>query len=171
MRCRDVQKKLDVLVRGELPVDISAKIEAHIQACPHCRKALDQTRQVVHLLRGVSVPPAPEGFADRVIARARQKEREKKERRITAFLPFKTWVGGSRLWRAAMAAGLIFGVGIGILMGRSTWQKAPPEKSPQIMAQVDVVNTLGMDYLAESPAGSLPDAFIRMVSAEDGNGG
>ena len=171
MRCGDVQKKLDILIRGELAPDIREKIEAHARACQNCRKALEQAKHVAHLFGQVSAPPAPEGFAGRVIARAREIERKKKEKRVDVLYPFRAFVGGSRLWRAAMAAGLVFGVGIGILMGRSTWRKAPPEESPQIMAQVDLVNTFGIDSLAESPAGSLPDAFIRMVSAEDGNGG
>ena len=172
MRCYDVQKKLDVLIRGELPRDMRAEIEAHAQACPHCRKSIDQARQIAELLRRASAQPAPEGFADRVIARARQKEQEKKEKRVNVLHPFMSWAGGSRLWRAAIAAGLIFGVGIGITMGRATWRKASPQKAPaQIIAQVDVVSTFGMDYLAESPAGSLPDAFVRMVSSEDDSGG
>ena len=172
MRCYDVQKKLDVLIRGELPRNAHAEVDAHVRMCPHCRKALDQARQVAHLLRGASAPLAPEDFADRVIAWAQQKEREKKERRINVLHPFMSWAGDSRLWRAAIAAGLIIGIGIGILMGRATWRKAPPQKTPsQIIAQVDVVSTLRLDYLTENPVGSLSETFLEMVSSENDSGG
>lgn len=67
------------------------------------------------------------------------------------------------------AAVLIFGLAIGILMGLDTWQNQAMQSPGQSqMAQAESTSLYNLDYLNDTPKGSLADAYLTLVSAANG---
>lgn len=56
------REQLAAYVDGELPVEVMAAIEEHLERCPDCRRALEDQRMVRSLLRAMPAPPLPRSF-------------------------------------------------------------------------------------------------------------
>ena len=67
--------------------------------------------------------------------------------------------------RVAAAAVLALGVGLGVLLGSDVMRQVPA--GPTTPA-VDATEPYGVDYLSESPTGSLPEVYLAMVSQLEG---
>ena len=164
MLCADVQYKLDGYLGGDLDPETSGAIEAHLRSCRICAQALSQAGRVRAVLRQCMAPPVPEGFWERVMVRAHERRRLKPVW-LTAYLH------GRRvpvIWRAAVAAGLIVGLAIGVLMAVDLRQQGGHEALLAAEAGgTDATSVYGFDYFAEAPAGSLAGAFVSLVSSEE----
>ena len=164
MRCEDVRAKLDAYLAGELPVGTSGSIDAHLRDCRACREALGRLQQVIGLLKQPQTPPVPEGFAERVMLAARQRQTARPA-------PILLW--NPLAWRlsapmrVAAAAILIVGLGLGILMGHGAWRGPSPAKA---VAQADPLAIYNLDYLTDAPNGSLAQSYLALVSGQDGQG-
>src|SRR5438132_8143609 len=71
MTCDEARERLSALLDEALGPDERGPLEAHLAACPDCRRELGLLRNTVALLRGVEPARAPAGFVDRVLASAR----------------------------------------------------------------------------------------------------
>ena len=167
MRCRAVQEKLNLYAAGELLPSVGAQIESHLQACPTCRKELAKLRQLETLLRAVTTPPVPEGFAVRVLAQA-------KERALAAVAPRPLARRGALLswerlgrWMGATTA-LAAGLMLGVFMGHATWQAAGPQQPVAVAQLVDPLATSSFEYLIEPGGDSLAQAYLQLTSGPDG---
>lgn len=56
MTCSEIRDRLALLVYGDLPLQESASVRDHLQACPACRQEEAALRQVRHLLDTVPAP-------------------------------------------------------------------------------------------------------------------
>ena len=70
MTCHETRERLSGLLDEALDASERAEVGAHLDACPDCRRELDQLRATVSLLSRVERPRAPVGFVDRVMAAA-----------------------------------------------------------------------------------------------------
>jgi anti-sigma factor RsiW len=67
MRCAQIDRHLERFVDGELDIELTQQIEAHLRSCTRCIARVDAARA---LLKGLGAPAerAPAGFASRVMA-------------------------------------------------------------------------------------------------------
>ena len=83
----------------------AAEAEAHLSACPSCRKAWNLSRQALEILKALPEPGIPTDFADRILAHAWSRH----ERPATA----------AHRWWLALAATFVLGLGLGIVLTRT----------------------------------------------------
>jgi anti-sigma factor RsiW len=170
MRCDVVRKKLDRLRGPEVSPRLRERIEAHLEQCAECRQAWERQRQLASLLKNAPAPPpVPGGFADRLLAAARQRQAER--------LPAPASLGRGR-WslgveaagrRAAQAAVLAGGLLIGLLMGQQTWCSVYPSSASQAGQTAPVVGD-ELDYLTDAPGSSLAESYLMLTRTADNNG-
>jgi anti-sigma factor RsiW len=170
MRCKSVQSKLDLFLAEELTATGRKQVEAHLQSCDDCRAELARLKQLLALLKSDSaIPPVPEGFSSRLMAKASQ--------RLAAHQPPETVPSSVRRWwtsvsfpkLAEAAAILAAGLLIGVLMGQQTWRSAHPS-TPQRAPQADPLAVYDLDYLSDAPGGSLAESFLTLTGGSSGNG-
>ena len=154
MDCREVEHKIDRYLRGELPGDVADEVEAHLDGCADCRGALQDARELQDAFGRASTPPVPDGFASDLRERAAEREE-------TIIGPLPAWRSLSKPWKAAVAAGLVVGLALGIIMG------AGPEQSDRGGAR-KVARAPGVDYMSSAHEGSINRAFVSMVSGPQG---
>ena len=162
MRCRDVQQNLDLLIRQELMPPVRERIEVHLRGCPRCREELARLRRLADLLAAAPVPPVPEGFAGRVIERARHEALPDAAavvvgRRVGRRLGRRVRIAASTA--AALAGGLL----LGGFLGNQTWEGAPPAG----VAQADPLAESGLGQLAEPGGDSLARAYLALTADGD----
>lgn len=170
MRCAAVRNELDRLARQELMPRTRERIEAHLSACADCRQHLARQDRLAVLLTSLPKPPAfPEGFGDRLMASAR--ERQAARRPVPGSLWRRRWlllrapVGRKAAQAAALAGGLL----IGVFMGQQTWRSAH-SSIPQQTIEPDPVAVYQLDYLTDAPGGSLAQSYLTLTNAPNHNG-
>ena len=176
MRCKAVRNKLDRLSRQELAPRMRERIEAHLSACADCRRHLADQERLAVLLASLPKPPAvPEGFGNRLMAAASQRQAGRQS------MPWSLWrlrwlspPGTDRRLvavgrKAAQAVALAGGLLIGVLMGQQTWRSAH-SSIPQQTVQPDPVAVYELDYLTDAPGGSLAQSYLSLTTAPNQRG-
>ena len=152
------------------------RVEAHLIACADCRRHLAAQERLTVLLTSLPEPPAvPEGFGDRLMAAASQRQAGRQS------IPRSLWrlrwssppgtdrrlvaVGRKATQAMALAGGLL----IGVLMGQQTWRSAH-SSIPQPTIEPDPVAVYQLDYLTDAPGGSLAQSFLSLTNAPNHNG-
>ena len=166
MRCRKVQRNLNAFLDGLLQPSERAAMEVHLQGCPECQAALARLRRLSSLLEGIPSPPVPDGFSERLMARAYQRQAERRRSRILSWRPVLFWRGMPATMRVAAAATLVLAIGLGALMARDL--SSGPK--PAGITAVEMNDVYALDYLSEAPGGSLADAYLTLASAANGGG-
>lgn len=163
MRCREVQQKLGSLGTREIASSVRERIEGHVRSCAECREAQARLRRFEDLLTAAPAPPVPEGFAARVVARAKEQQvdvaRSKPVRHLSlraAWTRFELAAGTA----AALAAGVSFGV----FLGYQTWQSAAQHSSTVATQSAELLASSGFDLLAESRGDSLAETYLQLTS-------
>ncbi|MFW6415516.1 MAG: anti-sigma factor family protein [Thermodesulfobacteriota bacterium] len=171
MFCSKARSCLHRYLGDELPERQKRKLEAHLQTCPDCRNELEETRKFSYLLRQSSnvVQAAPEGFARRTVSRAMWEKQDKKP--VTRFYLF-TPEARTRVWRAAVAASLMLGLGLGTFLGQATWQNTGGQNlsAAEKNKGVDPLSTFGMQEWSDSSSQSISVSFARLVSSPENKG-
>ncbi|MEC7377361.1 MAG: zf-HC2 domain-containing protein, partial [Pseudomonadota bacterium] len=115
MTCTDIQTSLHGYLRHELPATDARRVEQHLAGCPECRAALASQHSLDQAMRErYAVPPPSGGFEGRVLSAAHSVS-----------------PGHSAGWRSAaiggaIAAALVFGLGLGLFFGSSLDQPSAP---------------------------------------------
>lgn len=170
MRCQAAKRKLEAYAAQEVTPRVRAGIEGHLRSCLACREALDRQKKLETLIRSVPAPPVPDGFAGRLMSRARV--REESPRRVSPsewkpldrFGPRRLSLGGTA---AALAAGLL----IGGLMGRQTGQhSAARTDAGQRAVESDPVGASDLGFLTSLGDKSLGEAYLGLTWAPDNEG-
>lgn len=170
MRCKTVQNKLDRLGGQELAPRMRQRIESHLIHCADCRRFLARQERLASLLTSLpEPPPVPEGFGDRLMTAALQ--RQAVRRPVPGSLWHLRWLSPSESVgrKAAQAAALAGGLLIGVLMGQQTWRSAHPSV-PQQAVEPDPVAVYQLDYLTDAPGGSLAQSYLTLTNAPNQNG-
>jgi len=165
MWCLTVKRKLNAFLDAEIPAAERARVEEHLRECASCRQALDRLRGIAATLAQLPAPPpVPDGFAERLMARAARRVKQASHRPVGVRL----WPSFSPAMRVAAAATLALGLGLGALMG---WDlsRTPPEPS-RLAAAAEPNAVYGLDYLSEAPDGSLAGVFLTLASAANERG-
>ena len=128
-------------------------------------------KELEALVRSVPAPPIPDGFADRLMARARLGG---KVPRPVSRSPWKPlgWLKPQRFHTglattAALAAGLL----VGVYLGQHTWQPSE-QRSPRHtqMMQADPVAASSLGNLTGLGDDSLAAAYLGLTSAPNDPG-
>lgn len=133
--------------------------------CPTDRQKLEA------LIRSVPAPPVPDGFADRLMARARQAGEVPRPVSRSGRNPLG-WLEPQRLRvglaaTAAVAAGLL----VGVYLGHHTWRPSDQRLGGHTqMIQADRVAASGLGYLTGVGDNSLAEVYLRLTSAPDDSG-
>ncbi len=166
MHCCEAREKLDLFAAQEVTSSERAAIEAHLASCAECRAALARLRRLGELLAAWPAPPVAQGFAGRVVARAKQQQ---------------TAVGGRRPGRlgwarsawnrirfpAATAAALAAGLVLGLWMGHHTWRSGVQRPPAASRGGGDLLAASGLGELAEPGGDSLGEAYLQLITAAD----
>ena len=163
MRCDRAQALMDRYVHEELPPDEREAFESHVRDCSACQQEWARFQRLLAALQSVPAPPVPEKFVDRVIARA-QETRERRSCVETRPVVPRWWgqAGIARLANAvaAVAAGLVLGLGL----GQQTWRFATSLQEPERRAAgVDAEAIYSLDYLSGYPRGSFTETYLSLT--------
>jgi len=89
-----VKMLLSDYLDGMLDEDERRQVDEHLEACPSCRKELDDLRKTVQVLAGLPSVDAPEGFVSAVRSRLRRRGRLRRREETRSLLrqkvPFET---------------------------------------------------------------------------------
>lgn len=162
MECRRAEKLLERYTNEGLAPEEQHRVEGHLRGCPGCREKHRELQSLLSLLRSMPPPPpVPEGFAERLTARVRE--------RGDVVLAGGTSQPGRSAWSysgrvagalATIAAGLM----LGVVMARQTWQYsagAGDAISAAGAGRSELVYEL--DLLSGSPRGSFTDAYLTLT--------
>lgn len=118
MNCTQAKALLEARLDGE---DAGgAELDAHLSTCAHCQALAEESDQLRRALAELPVQGPRPGFADRVLARATSAQAQSKHR---------VWP-----W-SAVAAGLVAGLALGVLLGGQYWPgNGGPQSSVQLVA-------------------------------------
>ncbi len=64
--CREVCLAISNYLEQDVPAELRARLEAHFQACNHCRAVLDGTGNVLRLVGDGQAFDLPSGFGQRL---------------------------------------------------------------------------------------------------------
>lgn len=159
MRCKQVQRKLDVFTSDDLAPQVRTRVEEHLRSCERCRVAVERLRKLAGVLEAAPGAPLPAGFAERLMQKARRRSVVATAARFS-LNPLHWWQENPVAVRIAVAASLIVGLALGGLLGSDTWSAAAQEKPA-----ADPVAVYSLDYLSAAPDGSVAQAFSSMISA------
>ena len=165
MRCRHVTRRLDAYVTGEVSARDRVRIDAHLEGCASCRQALADLKSMAGLLSRIATPPVPEGFASGVMSLVLSRRAEP---RTARWNPVQWWKKVSVPMRAAAAAMLVLGAAAGLFMGWTALSSSA--QTPATGAQVDPLEAYSLDYLTDSPKGSLADSYLALLTGQNGKG-
>ena len=166
MRCSEVQQKLDLFTTQELAPSVRARILTHLESCAECREALARLRRLGNLLAASPAPPVPEGFASRVVARAKEQQPVAATRRPAPTRSSR--LAWNRLrFAAGTAAALAVGLVLGMFMGHETWRPVGQQALDATTRPADLLAASGFDYLVEPGGDSLAQAYVGLTTATD----
>lgn len=152
MNCEQMLELLSARLDGELNQTEEQAVQAHLEQCPECRALWEQISALQFSLDDLETIPAPEDFAQGVMARVRQESRRPKVVPLWKHRQVKALMG------VAACAALIVGLG-SIRMGNSKEAAAPMMAAPEAaMIESDTA-------VAESSAGEAPMAYDRAPAA------
>ena len=78
MNCEQMLELLSARLDGELNQAEEQAVQAHLEQCPECRALWEQLSALQFSLEDLEILPAPEEFAQGVMARVRQESRRPK---------------------------------------------------------------------------------------------
>jgi|WetSurMetagenome_2_1015567.scaffolds.fasta_scaffold54649_1 predicted anti-sigma-YlaC factor YlaD len=106
LRCRLLRRKLTEYLDGELAAKARAGVEKHLSTCRQCRKLLSYLREEYAAAEFVVRRPAPQDFADKVMARLQSEPSPRTKMLRPGSLPLRRM-----LWATATLAALLLLVG------------------------------------------------------------
>jgi anti-sigma factor RsiW len=162
MNCHKVLVRLHAYLDGEASGKLKLEIDEHLRECPSCRGQVEHIRQMGDVLDNLSVPPLPDGFAARVMERARKKARlpqEKKSPFLLGFQPLRWLLDLSIPMRAAACAAVFLACILGLFMSREASISGGRQASAVSPGDMD-----GFEWFNPTPPVSLGSAYFTLAS-------
>jgi RNA polymerase sigma-70 factor (ECF subfamily) len=72
--CKALLGSLSEYIDGELPADLCAEIEKHLEGCDNCRVVLNTTRRTIDLVHVSAEENVPDDVRDRLFKRLKLDE-------------------------------------------------------------------------------------------------
>jgi anti-sigma factor RsiW len=168
MRCKAVRKQLSRYVDLEVPPELREEIEAHLAGCPDCRQALAKLEQVAGVLASGSLPPVPEGFAERVMGKARAQARREPQARWSDWRPLGWWWDAAPAMRAAAIVAALVGLTAGAVMSGGFARPSSFSRGQQAAAGGTGSTVQTSDFLGGVPAGSVEQTYLAWMAETSG---
>jgi len=73
LTCKDFLKELSDYLDESLDVQVRARLEEHIAACPNCWVIADTTRRTIQIYKGMDPYPVPPDVKERLMAALERK--------------------------------------------------------------------------------------------------
>ena len=166
MDCERVQELMDHYVNGDLSPSEQEPFEIHLRDCRRCQQRLKRLQKLLGILRSDPTPPLPEGFVDRIMARAKDREtaiaREKSIRNDRFQSAWKK-LGSSAGIAAALAVGLL----VGLFMGHEAWQNERQQGIASAIGPTGPVAPADFEYLINPGGDSLAQAYLELTTTAD----
>ena len=166
MRCGHVRKRLATYVDGQLSPVERQGVERHVQDCETCRAALARLVRLDSALKEVPVPPIPVNLAGEILRQAHLRGNLPWPGRAHERSSRRWWISVPVPVRVAAAAAMLGGLAVGTLIGRDIWRPQTP--SPSLQASADPAAVYFLDYLGDTPNGSLADRYLKLAMVENG---
>ena len=152
--CRRVAPRLMAYLDGEVSQKMRVWLEDHLAECESCQDRLADLAQDIAAAERLSITPAPEGFAERVMSRLQGQLAAQAQVRESGHLGF---------WRQrwAWAVGLAAIAGLAVLIWSELWPggvRAPAPPQP-------VAASAGSPQVHAPPA-ETPEAIIAALSPD-----
>ena len=163
MKCSQVEKRLSAFQDGELDPQEEERVKRHLESCSACRDRYEEMEKIWQALGGLTeIVPGP-GFYGQVAKKINESNR------ISSPTGFR-WLfqGFSSAWAPStlLIAGILIGVFLGSLLGRSDLFPLQPSQTVRSRAASEVFSLKAFDPL---PPGTLGDQYIRMASHGEGD--
>jgi len=132
MNCEIIQTLLDVPAH-EIPESVMLQVQTHLQNCRNCDRAWQAQRLLATSLRSQPAPAVPDGFETDILARVFAADvRNRRRRTALAF---------------GLAATLLFGIVLGLLLGDLAGRRADYEVSDgRVVLQSERPTTIGVAF-------------------------
>jgi anti-sigma factor RsiW len=160
MHCAAVRKQLNRYLDAELAPGVRREIELHLLACPACRQALNQLDRIDRIWAALKPPPAPEGFAERLMREARRRTAPKPS---WSWLWLQWWREQPLAMRAAAGSVVLAGGLAGLTMGSALFAQPTALPVSSAAAAGDPV-VRSLDFLGAAPAGSVEQTYLDWVT-------
>jgi len=171
MRCQTVRQKLEAYADAEVTPQVRERINGHLRSCLGCREALARQKELEALVRSVSAPPVPDGFAGRLMARARLVGEVPRPVSRSGWNPFDRLEPQRLRMGLAATAALAAGLLVGVYLGRHTWQPSDQRLGGHTqMMQADPVAASGLGSLTGLGDNSLAEIYLGLASAPNDPG-
>jgi len=166
MRCDRAQALMDRYLNEGLTPDERESFEIHLRDCRDCQQQLEYLQRLLAVLQSDAAPPVPEGFVDRVMARA-------EERETTVVRSRRAWSVVSRsAWKkcefsAGIAAALAAGLAVGVFIGHETWWTDRQQEVASASRPADPPFASGFEHLVDPGGDSLAQAYLGLTATSD----
>ena len=171
MRCQTVRQKLEAFAAAGVAPQVRERINGHLRSCSGCREALARQKELEALIRSVPAPPVPDGFAGRLMVRARVRGQTPRPVSRSGWKPLGLLGPQQLRLGAGTAAALAAGLLIGGFMGRQTWQRSAVQIGARNqVVEADPVGASGLSFLTGLGDKSLGEAYLGLTWAPDDEG-
>jgi anti-sigma factor (TIGR02949 family) len=155
MNCKQVQRRLNAYLDGELPAEMRQTLEAHLDGCSACAHEWAAHQKLRQLLDEPPTATVPEGFARLVRERA-SRHAVSVRRRATP----EVWRAYPIPVRAAAMLALGAGLLVGGLMGNSA---ALVRTTEQAAATGQAEENLSLGLVGALAPGSLAEDYLELT--------
>src|SRR5579859_1529386 len=168
MRCKRVLKQLSRYVDLEVPPELREEIEGHLAECSGCRQSLAKLERVAAVPAGSSLPSVPDGFAERVMGKARDQARREPQARGAEWRPLSWWWDAAPIMRAAAIVAALVGLTSGAVMSGGFARPSSFSRGQQAAAGGPGSIVPSSDFLAGIPAGSVEQTYLAWMAETPG---
>ncbi len=126
MRCRKVRSFLSTYSRGETPLDVTARIDGHIEGCGSCQRELQVFESLNNSFNDMPALKTSDDFNAKLFAKIGQENFA--EKKTKAHLPGRVpRFGATRLATITAAAMIVLALGIGMQLDHNFLTPSSPQ--------------------------------------------
>jgi len=155
MKCKQVQRRLNAYLDGELPAEMRQALETHLYGCSACARELASHQELRLLMDEPPAATVPEGFARLV--------RESASRHAVPVRPRaepEVW----RVYPIPMRAAAMLALGAGLLAGGLMGQSAALVRTTeQAAAAEQAEEDLSLELIGALAPGSLAEDYLELT--------
>jgi len=78
LTCREFLSELNGYLDDDMPPEMRAELQRHMDECPNCWVVVDTTKKTMQVYKGMDPKPVPDAVSSRLMAALARKMAEKK---------------------------------------------------------------------------------------------